>query len=76
MQRGHYEGARDPALSQGPLELALDLCRRHRGPGGLCRECFMQAVEDLLVEENPELCRGDAFELVQEWVRAVDGAVN
>ncbi len=34
----------------------------------------VQAIEDLLLEENPELCRGDAFELVQEWIRAVDAA--
>ncbi len=24
-------------------------------------------MEALLLEQNPGLCRGDAFELVQEW---------
>jgi len=38
-------------------EVIVEKCRRHRGPGGTCRLCVLQAIEDLLLEEHPELCR-------------------
>ena len=40
--------------------------------GGYCRECFLAELEEAIAEEHPELKRGDVFELVQEWLRAVD----
>ncbi len=59
-----------------PAEL-LRLARRryaeHRGPtSGICRECFQAEMEQMLLEQNPDMSRGDAFELVQEWARAAE----
>ncbi len=53
-------------------------CQHHRQPrvGGFCRECFLFELEEAIAEEHPELKRGDVFELVQEWLRAVDGSVH
>lgn len=53
------------------LRRARERCAHHRGPTrGVCRECLLAEMEEMLLEENPELHRGDAFELVQEWARA------
>ncbi len=53
-------------------------CKPHRQPrvGGFCRECLLAEIEQAIAEEHPELERGDVFELVQEWLRAVDEAVH
>ncbi len=53
-------------------------CKHHRQPGvgGFCRECFLSELEEAIAKEHPELDRGDVFELVQEWHRAVDQAVH
>ena len=29
-------------------------------------------MEAMLLEQNPGMCRGDAFELVQEWAREAE----
>ena len=47
---------------------ARERCDEHRGPThGICRECYQAEMEEMLLEHNPGMCRGDAFELVQEW---------
>ena len=57
---------------------ARERCKHHRQPavGGVCRECLLAEIEEAIAEEHPELKRGDVFELVQEWLRAVDEAVH
>ncbi len=40
--------------------------------GGFCRECFLAELEEAIAQEHPEMKRGDVFELVCEWLRAVD----
>ena len=52
-------------------------CKPHRqGVGGFCRECMLAEIEEAIAEEHPEMKRGDVFELVQEWMRAVDEEVH
>ena len=68
-----------PMLS--PEELvrrARERCKPHRQPrvGGFCRECLPAEIEQAIAEEHPELDRGQAFELVQEWLRAECGGVH
>jgi hypothetical protein len=41
--------------------------------GGVCRECLLVEIDQAIAEEHPALDRGEVFELVQEWLRAVDG---
>ena len=44
-------------------------CKYHRDRvGGVCQECILMEVEQAIVEEHPELKRGDLLELVQEWL--------
>ncbi len=48
------------------LRRARERCAQHRGPTrGICRECYLAEMEEMLLEQNPSMCRGDAFELVQ-----------
>ena len=42
---------------------------------GICRECLLAEMEEMLLVQNPGMYRGDAFELVQEWA-AADGPVQ
>jgi len=35
-----------------------------------------EVAKQAIAEEHPELDRGEVFELVQEWLRAVDGQVH
>ena len=44
------------------LQLAYDHCP-HRPGRGFCRSCLMKELQELLLEENPELTRGDARDL-------------
>ena len=39
-------------------------CKQHMPGKGHCSDCFLEELEEVLLEQNPELCRGDAFELV------------
>ncbi len=56
---------------------ARERCKPHRqGVGGVCRECLLAEIEEAIAEEHPELERGDVFELVQEWLRAVEERVQ
>ncbi len=52
--------------------------KHHRVPGvgGVCRNCLLIEIEQAIAEEHPELDRGEVFELVQEWLRAVDKTVH
>ncbi len=65
-------------LSGGAVRRARKRCKHHRQPrvGGFCRECFLAELEEAIAEEHPELDHGEVFELVQEWLRAVDQAVH
>ena len=59
------------------LERIKARCATHRGPtAGFCRECFCAELEDVLCEEHPDMKRGDAFELVQQWLATADALVN
>ena len=42
---------------------------------GVRRECLLAKIEQAIAEEHPELDRGEVFELVEEWLRAVRGVV-
>ncbi len=57
---------------------ARERCKHHRQPGvgGYCRECYLAELEEAIAEDHPEMKRGDVFELVQEWLRAVDDPVQ
>ncbi len=64
-----------------PEELVLrarNRCKHHRQPGvgGYCRECFLFELEQAIAEEHPEMKRGHVFELVQEWLGAVEDLVH
>ncbi len=58
------------AAAGAVVKRARELCQRHRvgAVSGCCRECFGRAVEEYLARENPEMKRGDVFDLVQEWL--------
>ncbi len=60
------------------LHRARERCKHRRQPGvgGFCRECVLAELEEAIAEDHPELKRGDVFELVQEWLRVVDGSVH
>ncbi len=45
------------------------------GVSGVCPECFLAEIEQAIAEEHPEMKRGDVFELVEEWLRAVNEKV-
>ena len=52
---------------------ARQRCSRHLGPAkGMCRQCFLAELEDMLLEENPEMQRRDAHDLAREWAQRVD----
>ena len=51
------------------LQRARERCAEHRPGKGTCRDCFLGGMEDMLLEENPGMWRGDAHDLVREWVR-------
>ena len=46
------------------------------GVSGVCPECFLAEIEQAIAEEHPEMQRGDLFELVEEWLRAVNEKVH
>ncbi len=46
------------------------------GVRGVCPECFLAEIEQAIAEEHPEMKRGDLFELVEEWLRAVNEKVH
>ena len=48
------------------LERARERCAEHRPGKGLCRDCVVGEMEDMLLEENPGMPRGDAHDLVEE----------
>ncbi len=57
---------------------ARERCKHHRQPsvGGVCGEYFLAEIEEAIAEDHPELDWGEVFELVQEWMRAVDRQVH
>ena len=65
-----------PLMASVLLRRARQRCAQHRGPTrGICRECFVAEMEEMLLEQNSDMRSGDAFELVQEWA-AADGPVQ
>ena len=63
----HLPGMRAAEL----LERARRHCAPHRHAPGVCRRCLLAEMEAMLLERNPELRRGDAHDLMEEWVRRV-----
>ena len=51
------------------LERARERCAEHLPAKGVCRNCFLEEMEDMLLEENPDMRRGDAHDLAWEWVQ-------
>ena len=51
---------------------ARDRCHHRNDSIGFCRRCLLEEMEQMIAEENPEMKRADAFELVQEWILAAD----
>ncbi len=49
---------------------AQERCAHREDASGFCRRCLLEEMEQMIAEENPEMKRADAFELVQEWLRA------
>ena len=41
--------------------------REHHGATDYCSRCVQAEMMEAPVEENPDLCRGDAEEIVSEW---------
>ena len=46
------------------------------GLGGFCRECMLKETELAIADAHPELKRSDVFDLMQEWLRALEDAVH
>ncbi len=67
-----------PGFGRGVVVLARARCKPHRQPGvgGYCRECFLAELEQAIAEDHPEMKRGDVFDLVSEWLRAVDDPLH
>ncbi len=56
------------------LERARERCAEHLGGKEVCRNCVLGEMEDMLLEENPDMRRGDAHDLVWEWVQQAERA--
>ena len=56
------------------LQRASERCSQHRQVPGFCNDCAMDELQEMLLEENPELSRGGAHDLAWEWVARVDEA--
>ncbi len=58
------------AAAGAVVQRARELCKGHGVPNvsGCCRQCFGRAVEEYLLDQHPEMRRGDVFDLVQEWL--------
>ena len=67
-----------PTISAEELvRRARKRCKQHRNRiGGVCQECVLTEIEQAIADEHPELNRGEALELVQEWLRVVDEEVQ
>ena len=50
------------------LSRARARCAHHLNVPGVCSDCFQREMAEMLLEENPELCRNDAVNLVSEWM--------
>ncbi len=46
--------------------------RRRHAPEQIIAKLREAEIERAIAEENPEMKRGDVFELVQEWLRLED----
>ena len=51
---------------------ARSRCSHRADPIGFCRRCLLEEMEQMIAEENPEMKRADAFELVQDWTLVAD----
>ena len=48
------------------LRRARERCDEHRGPThGICRECLLAEMEEMLLEQNPGMCRTPS-----SWLRS------
>ncbi len=56
---------------------ARQRCSRHRGPtSGMCRQCFLDEMEEMLLDENHGMKRGEAHDLVWDWVQRAGQSEN
>ena len=59
------------------IQRAQQRCSKHLPGRGSCHSCVLEEMEDVLLEENPELSRGDYHhDLVWSWVAAADAAAH
>ncbi len=54
------------------LQRASERCSQHLPGTGFCNDCVMDELQEMLLEENPELSRGDAHDLAWEWAARAD----
>ena len=50
--------------------------KRFRGGGGVYPECVPAETENAIGDAHPELTAREVFEVVAEWLRAVDEPVH
>ncbi len=56
------------------LQRARERCSHDRQVPGFCRDCVMEELQEMMLEENSELCPGDAQDLAWEWAARADEA--
>ena len=54
------------------IQRARERCAQHLAGKGVCRSCVLGEMEDMVLEENPDMRRGDAHDLVWEWVQRAE----
>ena len=47
---------------------ARQRCAQHLSGRAVCSDCLLVEMEQVLLEENPQMKAGDVYELVHEWV--------
>ena len=56
------------------IQRAQERCSKYLPGRGSCRSCVLEEMEEGLLEENPELSRGDCHDLVWSCVVATNEA--
>ena len=56
------------------IQRAQERCAKHLPGRGFCNDCVMNELQEMLLEENSELSRGDAHDLAWEWAARADEA--
>ena len=58
------------------IQLARERCAQHLPAKGMCHGCFRAELEEMLLEENPDMQRADAHDLVEEWMLLNEGTTS